>query len=85
MCRVEVAKALLYTRADTLRGFTIDINTLRVSGWGRTRHTTLLQKHRKSKPVGGESARVRACVEKFCNLSFHDLECFFSFLQLCDG
>jgi hypothetical protein len=28
---------------------------------------------------------VRACVEKFCNLSFHDLECFFSFLQLCDG
>lgn len=64
MCRVEVAKALRYTRANALRAFTIDTKYPKGLWWGRTRQTTLCCGNtQRAKPVGGESARVRLCRE----------------------
>jgi hypothetical protein len=79
MCRVEVAKALRYTRADALREFTIDTTTRRVSGGvgPAEQHSVAETPEEQSRWV----VRVQecACVDKFCNLSFHDLESFFFF------
>lgn len=75
MCRVEVAKALRYIPGH-LPSTRIPAGSL---VGGRTRQTTLLRKHRKSKAGGWWECRSALASRSFAIWAFHDLECFFFF------